>query len=276
MDPTRVCVIISYWSERNPHNLLQLLSQMRRYSAGIPYSTTLVCNGGNSKPPAIPGTLKNSFKKIITRENTGYNLGAWECGWRAEDRSIDYFLFLQDECFILRDNWLRAFVDKIQKRRSIGVLGESWGWDVSWEEAGSRALQYPDCFEKTADGKCISSFDIALRWLKEKNLCVPKYADHLQSLILFVGRRLLEEIDGFLPLSSKKHEAIASEIFFSKKVQALGYRIAQVHRRQFYYIGHPQWTAHPGQSLVKSVVENLRRPLARIERGRNYFSNRNI
>ncbi len=35
------------------------------------------------------------------RENTGFNIGAWDYGWRHLP-PYDYYLFLQDDCFIVR------------------------------------------------------------------------------------------------------------------------------------------------------------------------------
>jgi hypothetical protein len=41
------------------------------------------------------------------RENTGFNIGAWDYGWRHLP-PYDYYLFLQDDCFIVRPLWLKA------------------------------------------------------------------------------------------------------------------------------------------------------------------------
>ena len=74
-------------------------------------------------------------------------------------------------------------------------------------------------------------------------------AAHLQSLVLFARREILERIDGF-PIGHDKIRAIASEFAISKRVIARGCQIRQVGWRPFKYILHPQWQSLRDESAA--------------------------
>jgi hypothetical protein len=59
-------------------------------------------------------------------------------------------------------------------------------------------------------------------------------------LVLCTTRAVLEAVNGFC-IGRSYHEAVASEIAISKKVQALGLTIKQIGPLPFTYIEHPQW-----------------------------------
>ena len=100
----RTCVVISYWAARSTANHHKLLGQMPTLIAGCPFDI-VVSNVGDVTPPVILARFDSPKVRVFNRENTHYNIGAWEHGWRNVE-GYEFFLFLQDECFLKHPRWL--------------------------------------------------------------------------------------------------------------------------------------------------------------------------
>jgi hypothetical protein len=251
-------VVVSYWVERGPRHLFRLMKQLFGYEAGASFSLTLVCNGGDEKPIGLAGRFAGLGIKVLNRENRGFNIGAWDCGWRST-QGYENFLFLQDDCFVVRRGWLRGFLNAMSREPDIGLLGESFrrSWDRPWEEL--KRLGH-NSFAKGHDvaGRSMRRVDLYLDFLDRHSIPPGESARHLQSLVLFAPRRVLAEMGGF-PLGESYGEAIASEIAISKKVESKGYRTALVGPRPFYYFGHRGWPRNRLQRLRRKLIRWWRR-----------------
>jgi hypothetical protein len=227
----RVCVVLSYWTGHPKKNVVRALRSMRRKSPGHQFDLVVVCNGGDREPLAdhyVPVAAK-----VINRVNSGYNLGAWEAGWRSAP-DYDFYLFLQDECFVRRKGWLAAFIYRIQTDQGLGLLGESMMWDrLGWSFIEEDTL-------RSLGSRAMSVREIRTE-LARRGINEGTDGSHLQSLVWFVSREVLETVGGILSADSYL-EAVACEVGFSKKVESEGYRIAQISRDPFRYVLHPQWT----------------------------------
>lgn len=233
-----IVVVISYWTGHRRHGLYRLLNQIYRYKAGAPFSVCVVCNGGDKDPLVLPKKFAKRGIKVLNRVNSGYNIGAWEYGWR-NDLGSDYFLFLQDECRIVKRGWLSAFMEKIQSSPDIGLLGESINWKRAWDEQRNNPVA-AKCLNRAGEAP-FNSVDFLRDYLVSQGIPPGETAEHLQTLVIFIPRHVLEQINGF-PTSNLYAEAVGTEIAISKKVVASGYKIAMVGDRRFTYIGHLQWS----------------------------------
>lgn len=233
-----ILVVVSHYNARPAGPLLTLLDSMSHLPAGRPFSIRIVVNQEIRKPLILPDRHRGT--ETLYRENTGYNIGAWEFGWRLSP-AHDAYLFLQDECRIVRAGWLEEFARPFEQSESLGLLGESFSpeWDAPWTVLGQvfRSQQMPG---HLIDGRPADRVTCYLHHLNAWGIPVGERADHLQSLILFTSRTVLDRIGGF-DIGLSYGEAIAAEIAISKKVQALGLRIRQIHATPFYYVEHPQW-----------------------------------
>jgi hypothetical protein len=124
----------------------------------------------------------------------------------------------------------------------VGLLGESIMWDrMSWSyirTATDRDLGVDYWFPQ----EDIHPLEAAKAYLIKHGIPVGTVGTHLQTLILFTSRKILEEIDGF-PTGLSYREAVGSEIGLSLLIESKGYRISKVKDEPFYLIGHRQWTA---------------------------------
>jgi len=246
-------VVISHYDAWAPDQLVALLDQTKDVPAGAHFDTCVVVNQCGSRELHLPE--RHADVTIFHRPNSGYNIAAWDHGWRSMPPYSDY-LFLQEECRILRPNWLSAFRKLLAKPR-IGLVGESLFWaGLSWDRLD---YQYRDFhFADRVDGRLVP-IPTGLRiGMQRLNIPVGKSGEHLQSLILAIRRDVLEHIGGFFSGDSYG-EATIAESSISKKVQALGLVVREVGPGSFRYILHPQWTYRQGWALSL-----LRRAAARI------------
>lgn len=232
-------IIISFWTARSAKPLFNLLRQMDEIEAGLPFEIAIICN--SEQVNVIPFYFNFNCQKIqvFVRQNQGLNIGAWDYGWRKLP-SYDNYLFLQDDCFIVRRHWLKAFVEKFYEDSNIGLLGESIYWKCTWEKLAQST--YNDFFKDPhSNGEVIKKIDFYRKFLLDNQIAENFTAEHLQSTILFTSRKILEKIDGFINRNNYR-EAIACEIAISKKVQGLGYQVQSVNPNSYHhYIAHPQW-----------------------------------
>jgi hypothetical protein len=263
----KTCVVVSYWTGRSAHNLHRLLNQMRKVDAGSRFDVLVVFNGGLERPLPLPPRFDDLRPRVLNRENHGYNLGAWDYGWRNAE-GYEYYLFLQDDCFLKRPGWVGDFEFRMARDAGVGLLGEAVMWDrMTWSfirEATDRdlgRLAWPE-------DEPVHPLDTYQALLEKHGIPRGEVGTHLLSLILFTSRRVLEEVGGFPLIGPSKREAIACEIGISRLIESRGYRVSKLKDRSFELIGHREWTrvhwlktrlVGGAKGFVKRVVLGKRR-----------------
>jgi hypothetical protein len=230
-------VVVCHYNARPVADLTTLLTGLRRRPAGGPFDLLVVVNQALPRPLLLPAACGRW--DVCYRPNTGFNLGAWDCGWR-ERPGYDGYRFLQEECRAVRDGWLAAFTQRAAEP-GVGLVGEclSPTWDASWEELAVRfrGARLPD---HAVAGRPADRLSCYWDFFRRRGIDPGPRGDHLQCLVLFARRAVLEAIGGFPPCQTYG-EAIAAEIGVSKQVQALGLSLRQVGTPPFMYFEHPQW-----------------------------------
>jgi len=237
----RTCVVVSYWTGLPVRRLHRLLQQMKMIDAGSPFDVVVVCNGGDKRPLTLPRRFDGLKPRILNRENDNYNLGAWDHGWRNAP-GYDYYLFLQDDCFLKDSDWLYAFERRMDFDRGAGLLGEVESnagvpWEFTWAMRAKRSLN-------DSDSKYLYAFTLSL--FKEHGIDLGPTAHHIPSIILFTRRDVLEEVGGFRRFGPTYEDAVAAEVIFSLEIVARGHRIAKIHNAPFRFIGHAEWSPDRG------------------------------
>jgi hypothetical protein len=241
-------VVISHYNAWPTDKLVALLNQIREVPSGHPFRCLVVVNRAVDRPLELPA--EHASVEVLYRENTGYNIGAWEYGWRKAPRA-DYYLFLQEECRIVRPDWLGAFVRKLS-RPGVGLVGEIMAWrGLKWNRL--EYLHNVSQYEGEPGEPPIPIIDGFKRFLDSKGIPIGETGEHLQSLILGVRREVLEAIDGFM-IGRTKGDAIACEIGISHVVASKGLTIKQIGILPFRYIVHPQW-AHQNKGVYTLLLE---------------------
>lgn len=235
MTVTRHLVVVSWYDQRSIEPLHELLASVDAHAAGCPFDLALVVNRGAGDAPPLPD---RAGLRVLERENRGMNIGAWDHGWRSLP-GYDGYLFLQDECSIVRDGWLAAFA--ASAGRDLALIGESlntaWArpWHVLHATVGTTPLR-----EHSLRGQPANRVDIYKDFMHRAGIDPGGDGAHLRSLVWFATRATLERIGGF-PQGADFGECIGAEIGVSRQVIALGGRIGQVAAEPFHYIRHREW-----------------------------------
>jgi len=270
----KTCVVVSYWVARSPRALFKLLRKTQELDAGSPFDLIVVCNGGDLKPLTLPPNLARLGFRVLFRENTGWNLGAWEQGWRSA-QGYQFYLFLQDDCILKRPGWISEFEFRAENDPKVGLIGETIMWDqMSWSfvrTATDRDLgriAWPE-------SEPVHPLDVYKELLTRRGVPIGDVGTHLPTLILFAPRTVLEEIGGFPLIGSTYREAVACEIGISRLIESRGYRLVKIDRESFHLIGHHQWDQRTSvgsmvQAKVRRLVGQLggRRLKRMLQRGR--------
>ena len=254
--PPRCCVVISFYDRRQPNHLYALLTSLERFPSGAPFDVAIVVNQTNDSPLQLSKTRLPAH--ILYRHNTGMNIGAWDFGWRALP-DYDYFLFLQDECYVVREDWLARFIARAD-RDNAGLICESMNtaWDLPWEKLREREsdVHLPD----HGNGRS-NRVDTYLEAFERWSTQASPTARHARALVWFAKRDVLERIDGF-PIGHDYGECIAAEIAVSQRILSAGLTVEQVDEVPFFYIRHAEWNRdHASMPFTKQsiLVETLRR-----------------
>lgn len=235
--PPPVLVVVSHYAGRPIGPLVGLLDSMTAHPAGAAYAVRVVVNRDGAETVKLPD--RHHSAEVVYRPNAGYNIGAWEAGWRA-GTPHDAYLFVQDECRVVRGDWVAAF-QRAATAPGVGLVGEcpSPDWDAPWAELAERYHGHV-LRDHAIAGRPAERVACYLDFFARHGIPPGEKGDHLQSLVLFATRAVLERVGG-LPQGRDYGEAIAAEIGASKKVQAAGLSLGRVGPGPFHYIEHPQW-----------------------------------
>lgn len=219
-------IVISHYALRDSTRLSALLKQVSPLSKNI----LLVINDDR-----ITSQFDGNFMEVpaILRPNTGMNIGAWNAAFQRYPIYKNY-IFLQDECEIVRDDFISAYESELAKA-GIGMTGESINhkWDRPWQDVYESPLNYP------VSQKC-SRVEYYLSLMDLWGINPGKTGRHLRSLVWGFNHDALSRIGGF-PSGTDKESCIASEIAVSKKIEQLGLSVTQAGNAPFSYIRHEEW-----------------------------------
>lgn len=242
-------VVVSYYDRRPDTDLLKLLESMCRFKAGVDFDVQVVVNRAVGVPIELPDFSINI--SVDYRENTGMNIGAWDHGWRI-NKGRPAYLFIQDECVVKQDGWLRAFLDRLEEP-GVGMVGESLNrkWDKPWNTLKDLNLgvMMPD---HLIEGTPADRVSVYLHYLKRWKVEPGPSGLHLRSLVWGLSGQTIERLNGF-PIGRNYGECIASEIAVGRKVSSWGDKLVQVADRDFEYIWHSEWNQDfPGSPYTHS------------------------
>lgn len=239
--PPPALVVVSHYNAWPADQLVALLDQIAAIPAGAPFDVRVVVNQATPARLVLPE--RHRHVAVLHRDNTGFNVGAWDAGWRA-DPGRPCYLFLQEECRILRPGWLAAF-QRLALRPEVGLVGESLHWrGLSWARL---ARQYRDVgfWTSATDAAPVSVTQGIMAGLARRGVPAGRTGGHLQSLVLCARAEVLAAIGG-LPTGIGYDEATIAEVALSKQVEALGLRVREIGPGSFRYILHPQWRRRQG------------------------------
>lgn len=228
MDPSTL-IVISHYAIRQKVSLENLLSQARAVGVDI----VLVINDDNVHEDQI---YVEDGIKYIKRQNVGMNIAAWWCAY-SKFSNYENYIFFQDECVIINNNFVSAYISKLSQS-NVGLVGESinYKWDRPWLEIANSGLNY----QIQINNSPISRVNFYLLMLRHWNINPGSSGKHMRALVWAFKRSTLEKIGAF-PMGINKDECIAAEIAVSKKIEEIGLLVEQAGPLPFLYVKHLEW-----------------------------------
>jgi len=225
-----VLIVISHYSARDKAALYALLKKISDITSHI----LVVINDDSA--------VSESFSKlgdfpVITRPNIGMNIGSWNSA-HANFPNYKYYIFLQDECSLLRGDFIEAYKKELSTK-NVGMTGESINhkWDKSWVELFHSPLNY---VIENAAGHRISRVEHYLAAMSGWGINPGGSGRHLRSLVWGLNQDALRRIGRF-PEGCNKEECIAAEISVSKKIEEIGLTVTQISKTPFSFFKHEEW-----------------------------------
>jgi hypothetical protein len=246
----KTLVVISYYDRRPIHNLLELIGSLHQYPAGDEFDVCVIVNRTKNEEISIPHL---SSAAIHYRHNIGMNIGAWDYGWRQWP-NYKCYLFLQDECYVIRERWLAGYRAVLEKP-NVGMVGESLNqlWGRPWTEL-RKLFAGTVLPEHSLEDECANRVDFYLEFMKANGVTPGLGGKHLRSVVWLLTAEVLKKIGGFL-IGRNYGECIAAEIATSKKVEALGLDCVQANaKEEFFYIRHLEYNQDsPGSPYAHDI-----------------------
>ena len=231
MSKSKLLITISHYNKRDKINLINLINSLTNEKCDL----FIVINDDNCKVEQL-GYFYNV--QTLTRPNTGMNIGSWNAAY-LNNKDYDFYLFLQDECKILEKSFIACYINELSKKE-VGMTGESINnkWDNKWNFLANSRINYLVGYDihKKPVYRVQYYFSLLKTWLIEPG----ENGRHLRSLIWGFKNETLNKISSF-PIGKTKEECIVSEIAVSKKVEQIGLKVTQVHKKPFKYISHIEW-----------------------------------
>lgn len=106
-------VLVSFCSYNAPHFLEHLVDSIDKHDAGYPFDLLILDNTSDNK---LQLKLLEKYSKkyrVETKPNYGRAQGGYNYAW-TKNQDYKYYFFLHDDSAILRDNWLKLAVDRIE------------------------------------------------------------------------------------------------------------------------------------------------------------------
>lgn len=250
-------VVISFYDRRSTAPLEGLLDSLDRHPAGADHERVICINATGAA--LLPDSIRMRVDDVLERPNIGMNIGAWDAAWRRwPDRPA--YLFLQDECYAVREHWLALALQALAGQ-DVGLVGESLNsaWDKPWSvlRDGPGKAQLPEHF---IDGQLANRVDVYLYHIRRYGIDPGDCGRHLRSLIWAMRGEVLAAIGGF-PQGANYGECIAAEIGVSRAVESRGLTLSTLGPAPFHAIRHLEWNQDvPGGTYTqKSAAQELTR-----------------
>jgi hypothetical protein len=228
----KLCIIVSYYARDNADKLLELLTAINGHGCNLIVVENIDAGSASSLPQLDI--------EVIQNRNCGMNIGAWNSGF-VRNKNYDAYLFLQDECFLKKSGFVHAILDRLNRDRDIGMLGETINrkWAHSWQELRNSKLNSFEA-DHTIAGAPARRVDTYLAAMHAWGVPPGSSGEHLRALIWAFPGNAMRKMGGF-PVGRNKGECIAAEIAVSRKIIAMGLRFDQIEQEPFSYFGHIEW-----------------------------------
>jgi hypothetical protein len=143
------------------HNLSKIFFNFNLREEDIPYINKILA--------LTPKQIQNTPVEITFRKNKGFSYGAWSDIFVKHQDEFDYYVFNEDDCFVIQDNWDKYLVEKFNTYENCGYF-----CGVVYEGGND----YP---KHAAHAFGISSFEILNKIYKKYGRLLGEMDDYYQT-----------------------------------------------------------------------------------------------
>lgn len=206
-------VLVSFASYNAPAFLEHLISSIERYDAGYPFDL-LIVNNGSSDPLQLRLLEKYAKKyRVEDRENYGRAQGGYDFAWQ-NNKDYKYYFFLHDDSAILRSNWLKVAVDRVEDESYESCLPESCR-HLPVGKAGFQSYQWGDKYKylRTGGPQLFRYMDPIVKFLE---IDIPEYYQHVNDDRYIIKNELLQKMGKVWNIECWKQLELAGDEGFKK------------------------------------------------------------
>lgn len=96
------------------HNLSKIFFNFNLGEEDIPYINEILA--------LTPKQIQNTPVEVTFRKNKGFSYGAWSDIFVKHQDEFDYYVFNEDDCFVVQDNWDKYLVEKFNTYENCGYF----------------------------------------------------------------------------------------------------------------------------------------------------------
>ncbi|MDO8659943.1 MAG: glycosyltransferase [Candidatus Parcubacteria bacterium] len=185
-------VLVSFCSYNAPYFIESLINSIERHDAG--YDFDLLIYDNSSTDNLQLKLLENYSKKYRceTRPNHGRAQGAYDDAWQS-NKNYKYYFFMHDDSVILKDNWLKIAVDRINDV-SVEPYIESEISELPIGKVGFQSYEWGDAFKyfRTKYSQIFEKYIEDLSFIL--GIDVPKYYQHMNDDRFLIRNELLQKM----------------------------------------------------------------------------------
>jgi glycosyltransferase involved in cell wall biosynthesis len=186
-------VLVSISTYNAPAFLSHLLQSIDRYDAGYDYDLLIVDNtSDNTQQLKILERYASKYR-IEQRPNEGRAQGGYNYAWQ-NNKNYKYYFFLHDDSAIIRDNWLKLAVDRIEDNSLESALTpDLYDWPETIGKVGFQTYEWGNKYKylRTGFPQIFRYMDPVADLLQVK---IPEYYQHINDDKYLIRNELLQKM----------------------------------------------------------------------------------
>lgn len=211
--------LVSFSSYNSPHFLEHLVESIERHDAGESFDLLIVDH--NSDNPEQNKLLEKYAKKhrIEKRENHGRAQGSYNYVWQ-NNKDYKYYFFMHDDSVILKNDWLKKAVNRVNDQSLEKVLNENettfmCGYTNKPHQnpvgkVGFQAFEWGNG-RKYFRTQYNQTFWNILNAVKFLNIQIPNYYQHINDDKILYTNECLQAINHIWNIEDWKQKELAND-----------------------------------------------------------------
>ena len=189
-------VLVSFSSYNAPQFLEHLVESIEQHDAGYDYDLLVLDNTSTDQQQKTILEKISKKHRVEVKDNLGRAQGSYDYAWR-NNKDYKYYFFLHDDSAILRDNWLKVAVDRMEDTSLERYLSQCKPETLSNSHVGKvgfQAYEWGDKYRYLRTGYK-QVFDYMDPIAEMIGIKIPEYYQHINDDRYLIKNELLQRMD---------------------------------------------------------------------------------